>query len=114
MANIKLMKVSNEELPNRACMPPISEDITIRRWRWVSPILRRDGNDNTKIALTWALKVQGKEEGQKSTWRRNVEVERNRLEGNSWKTAENTARDHGKWQKLLSGLTHQLRCEEDK
>ena len=47
-------------------------------------------------------------------WKQTVEEDRKQLGRKSWKVAENAARDSTKWQKLLSGLMHQLGWEEDK
>ena len=48
------MKVSNEEMPNRANISTISGQIFRRRWKFIGYILRMDPNKHTKTALTWA------------------------------------------------------------
>lgn len=74
----RIMKVSNEGLYKHmhlfiyfACMPSISQDITIKRL-WICHTARRD--DNTRIALTWAPEVNSKRGRPTSTRKRIIEV----------------------------------------
>ena len=44
------MKVSNEEIRNRANISAISEQIFRRRWRFIGHVLRMDANQHPKTA----------------------------------------------------------------
>ena len=62
------------------------------------------------------MKVKGREEERKTELNmvKEVKSERKQLGWKSLKMAENAARDHTKWQKLQSGIMHQLGCEISK
>ena len=51
---------------------------------------------------------------QQSAWRRAVEAERKHIGWKSRKMADIATRVCTTFRKLLSGLTHQIRCEKDK
>ena len=86
-------KISNVQLYERAKATPLSLIIKLRRWKWIGHVLRREARDNIKIALTWAPEGRRKRGRPRNTWRRTVEKEREELGWESWRTAENEARD---------------------
>ena len=46
------MKISNEEIRNRANISTVSEQIYRWRWRFIGHILRMDANQHLEKALT--------------------------------------------------------------
>ena len=48
------IKISNEEIRNRANISTISEQIFRRRWMFIGHVLRMDPNKHPKTAFTWA------------------------------------------------------------
>ena len=97
--------VSNDELYRMTHSQPVAELIKVRRWRWIGHILRRDNNNNSKIALTWTPEGKRKRGRPKTTWRRTVEAERKSLGWNSWAEVEEKACDRQGWQTFLRSLT---------
>ena len=106
-------KISNEELRKRTKVSTIEETIKKRKWRYIGHVLRRGGQDNTSIALTWAPEGKRKRGRPRETWRRTAERERNQLGWSSWKTAEAAALDRQKWRELCLALCS-TRSEEDR
>jgi len=49
--------ISNCELYERAREGPISETLKVRRWRWIGHVLRRENDNNCRVALTWMPEV---------------------------------------------------------
>ncbi|KAL9982087.1 hypothetical protein ACROYT_G010881 [Oculina patagonica] len=45
--------ISNCDLYERTKERPISETVKVRRWRWIGHILRREKDNNSRVALTW-------------------------------------------------------------
>ena len=70
------MKISNEEVRNRANISTISEQIFRRCWKFIGHVLRMDPNKHPKTALTWAPEGSRSRGRQKETWRRTAERER--------------------------------------
>ena len=60
-------------------MDKISELVKMRRWTWIGHILRKDANNNCRIALTWTPEGRRKRGRPKESWRRTVERERMQL-----------------------------------
>ena len=55
--------ISNRDLYERAREIPISETLKVRRWRWIGRVLRREEDNNCRVALTWTP------EGQEKAWK---------------------------------------------
>ena len=85
------MKVSNEEIRNRANISTISEQIFRRRWRFIGHVLRIDANQHPKSALTWAPEGKRSRGRPRETCRRTAEKER---------TAAVVARDRIAWRRI--------------
>lgn len=68
----------------------ISGEIKRRRWNCIGNILRKDPADDFAVALGW---TPAKRERPKTTWRRIVEVERDKAGWNAWNTARREASD---------------------
>ena len=47
------MKVTNEEIRFKTNMEEITHQIKRRRWKLIGHVLRKNMNENTRIALTW-------------------------------------------------------------
>ena len=87
MRNYWPMKISNEEIRNRANISTISEQIFWRRWKFIGHVLRMDPNKHPKTALMWAPEGIRSRGRPKETWRRTAERERTALGFNSWSEA---------------------------
>ncbi len=48
-----LLSISYCDLYERLKQRPISETVKVRRWRWIGHILRREKDNNCRVALTW-------------------------------------------------------------
>ena len=97
------MKISNEEIRNRANISTISEQIFRRRWKFIGHILRIDPSKHPKTALTWAPEGRRSRGRPKETWRRTAEKERTALGFSSWSEATVASRDRAAWRKRVSG-----------
>ena len=73
------MRVSNEEVRKRARIGSIGKQIRRRRWRWIGHVLRMDHHQNPRIALTWAPGGKRSRGRPRETWRRTVELERQKM-----------------------------------
>ena len=51
----------------------ISCEVRRMRWNWIGHILRREGNEDCKIALGWQPEEKRARGRPKTTWRRTVE-----------------------------------------
>jgi len=71
-------QISNEELYRRTNTLPLSVKIRIRRWKWIGHVLRRDGNNIARTALTWAPEGKRRPGRSRTTWRRRRERESGR------------------------------------
>ena len=71
--------ISNRELYERTGEDPISETLKVRRWRWIGHVLRREKDNNCRVALTWPPEGRRKRGRPKITWRRTIEAERKDL-----------------------------------
>ncbi|KAL9983705.1 hypothetical protein ACROYT_G005921 [Oculina patagonica] len=87
---------------------PISETVKVRRWRWIGHILRREKDNNCRVALTWIPEGKRKRGRPKISWRRTVEGERKDLGWTSWNEVEQRARDREGWRTFLGSLMLQL------
>jgi len=72
------MRVTMEEVRERAGTYTISEQIRRWRWRWIGHVLRMDHQQYPRIALTWAPEGKRSRGRPKETWR-TVEGERERM-----------------------------------
>ena len=78
-------------------------------------VLRREKNNNCRVALTWTPEGKRKRGRPKTTWRNTIERERKELHvgWTSWNVVEQVAKDREGWQLLLCGLMLHPRSEED-
>ena len=99
-------RMSNEEVRRIAGVQMVSEQVRIRRWKFIGHILRKDIDDNQRIALKWTPDAGRRKRGRpKETWRRTVERERNSLGFSSWDEAGAVAHDRNRWRTLIRGPT---------
>ena len=104
--------ITNEEILKKSNMRKWSEEIKIRRWKWIGHILRREHDHLCMTALTWAPEGKRKVGRPKTTWRRTVEKERNELGWQSWKLARKIAQDKKEWLRCIEALCATGREEE--
>ncbi|XP_068684762.1 uncharacterized protein [Montipora foliosa] len=69
------IKISNEEIRNRANISTISEQIFRRRWMFIGHVLRMDPNKHPKTAFTWAPDGRGSRVQTERDW---AEIRRKR------------------------------------
>ena len=98
------MKISNEEIRNRANISTISEQIFRRRWTFIGHILRMDPNKHPKTVVTWAPEGRQSRGRSKKTWSRTVEKERTALGFSSWSETAVAAWERAAWRGRVSGL----------
>jgi len=75
--------IANKTVLEIAGAEKISQEIRRRRWNWIGHVLRKDRSDDCAVALGWTPEGRRKRGRPKTTWRRMVEVERNRA---GWST----------------------------
>ena len=85
--------ISNGDLYERARESPISETLKVRRWRWIGHVLRREKDNNCRVALTWTPEGKRKRRRPKTTWRNTIERERKELGWTTWNVVEQVAKD---------------------
>ena len=96
-------KISNVELL-RICEQEIMANILIkRRWRWIGHVLRRDKDDNARIALYWTPEGKRKRGRPKITWHRTV-MEELRAMGETWDSIGRKAQDRQEWRSFVAAL----------
>ena len=99
------MKVSNEEIHNRANISTISEQTPVifrQRWRFIDHVLRMDANQHPKTASTWAPEGRRSHGRPRETWHRTAEKERTALGFASWSEESVVARDRMAWYRRIS------------
>ena len=109
----RILAISNRDLYERARESPISEILKVRRWRWIGHVLRREKDNNCRVALTWTPEGKRKRGRPKTTWRDTIERELKELGWTSWNVVEQVAKDREGWQLLLRGLMLHPSGEED-
>ncbi|XP_078352437.1 uncharacterized protein LOC144637177 [Oculina patagonica] len=102
--------ISNCDLYERPKERPISETVKVRRWTWIGHILRREKDNNCRVALTRTPEGKRKRGRPKISWRRTVEGERKDLGWTSWNEVEQRAKDRDGWRTFLGSLM--LQSEE--
>ena len=94
-------------------LPP-SVNKMIRRWRCLWHILRRDGNNLARIALTWAPEGKIRRGRTQMTWQKSVEKARDEIGWKSWRAGVTSARDREGCKAFLYGLRCPSEHDEDK
>ena len=84
-------------------MDKISELVKVRKWTWTGHILRKNANNNCRIALTWTPEGRRKRGRPKETWRKTVDRERMQLGFASWTETERAAQDRTTWKMRVRG-----------
>ena len=101
------IRIENSMLRERARITLASEEVRRRRWKWIGHVLRMDQLSNPAIALTWTPEGKRKQGRPKTTWRRTVLQERDKLGFGSWNAARATAQNRDAWRELtLSPILH--------
>ena len=96
--------IFNDEILKRTKLRRISEEVKIRRWKWIGHVLRMENNSDCITALTWKPEGRRKVGRPRTTWRRTVEKERNVLGWKSWNEAKRVARNRGSWKESTATL----------
>jgi len=96
--------ISNNDILKRTGERRISEEVKIKRWRWIGHVLRMDDNHNCRTALTWKPEGKRRVGRPRTTWRRTVEGERKELGWSSWNVARTIARDRLNWRESTAAL----------
>jgi len=78
-------------------MNDISDELRRRRWTWIGHTLRMDHTADCVTALRWTQEGKRPRGKPKVTWRRTVEVERDRAGWRTWNEAKIVARDREVW-----------------
>ena len=107
------IKVTNSELREKANIKSVEETMKEKRWKYIGHILRRDRNDNRRIALQWTPEGKRKKGRPKETWRRMAEKELKEMGWKTWEAAARVAADRQQWNDMCSALCS-TRSEEDK
>ena len=61
------IKITNSELREKANIKSVEETMKEKRWKYIGHILRRDRNDNRRIALQWTPEGKRKKGRPKET-----------------------------------------------
>ena len=88
--------ISNNDLWQRAGLPPVEKEIKRRRWGWIGHTLRKPNTSITRQALRWNPQGTRKRGRPKNTWRRDLETDIKQC-GLTWRELENKAQDRGLW-----------------
>ena len=94
-------RISNEEVQRIAGVQKVSQQVRLRRWRYLGHILRKSGDDDQRIALRWTPPGRRNRGRPKETWRRTVERERQAIGLTSWDEAAAAAHDRHRWRELI-------------
>ena len=88
--------ISNTELRRRTTTKLITQEVQMRRWRWIGHVLRMPPTTLPRVALRWTPDVhRNRKRGRpKETWRRAVERERT---GMDLEYLERFATDRPRW-----------------
>ena len=97
-------RISNEEIMERTGMSRMSAQVQRKKWRYIGHILRKGPEDDCATALTWAPEGKRKRGRPKTTWRRNVEKERDAAGMKTWKQARTTAMNRDEWRARVEAL----------
>ena len=103
--------INNDDLYERTHTRPIEEEIRKRRWRWIGHVLRRPSDAIPRVAIRWTPAGKRKRGRPKETWRRTVETEM-KVNGWTWNTLENSARDREQWRSLVGALCAEQHFED--
>ena len=97
------MKITNAEVRTKTGSTRVSEQVKIRRWQWLGHVLRMEPDSLPRTAITWAPEGKRKRGRPKETWRRTVERERREMGFETWREAEQAAKDRRRWRDLIKG-----------
>jgi len=60
-------RITNKEVLQMAEMENLSDDVRRRRWKFIAHIIRKEPNNDCRIALTWTLEGRRKRGRPKTT-----------------------------------------------
>ena len=93
----KTAVISNDEIFKRTELRRISEEVKIKKWKWIRYVFRMEDDSNCITLLTWKSEWRRKVGRPRTTWRRPVEKERKKLGWRSWNEAKRVVRDRVGW-----------------
>ena len=105
--------ISNDEILKRTKQRRISEEVKIRRWKWIGHVYRMKDDSHCITAMTWKPEGRRKVGRPRTTWRRTVEKERKELGWRTWNEAKHVAKNRGNWRDCTAALWA-TRPEEDR
>ena len=79
--------ITNVAVLEAAGIDRVSEEVRRKRWSWIGHVLRKNPRDDCAVALGWRPEGRRKRGRPKTTWRKMVEVERNRDGWSRWSMA---------------------------
>ncbi|VDP26099.1 unnamed protein product [Schistosoma margrebowiei] len=94
--------ISNDVLWERTNQILAEEEIRKKRWKWIGHTLRKAHNCVTRQALTWNPQGQKKSGRPKNTLRREMEIDKIRM-NNNWIELERKAHDRMGCRMLVGG-----------
>jgi hypothetical protein len=95
--------IANEDLLARCQQESMDNIIMRKRWRWIGHVLRKEANNNTRIALHWTPEGKRKRGRPKNTWRRTAETEMRQLT-HTWGTIHRLAQNRQEWRSFVAAL----------
>ena len=101
-------KITNTELHERTKQTDLRSIISIKKWRWIGHVLRKEDISTTKTALFWTPEGKRKKGRPKTTWRRSVEAEM-RMANQTWGQLKKIAKDRQEWENFVAALHAQER-----
>ena len=97
-------RITNKEVLKMAETKNLSEDMRRRRWKFIGHIMRKEPNNDCRIALTWTPERQRKRGRPRTTWRRTAEREREKAGWKNWGEVQITAADRAGWRSCVEAL----------
>ena len=85
-------------------MKKMSEEVLRKKWKYIGHILRKEPENDCVTAMTWAPDGKRKRGRPKTTWRRNVEKERNAAGWKTWRQAKTIATNRNEWRSRVEAL----------
>ena len=97
-------KIRNDHIEEMTGINKISEEIRRRQWNWIGHVLRREPNNDCRVALDWRPEGRRAVGRPKNTWRRTVEKERKKAGWSGWNEVRVIAQDRAGWKSTVAAL----------
>lgn len=96
--------VTNDRVNQLSGVTKISSEVRRRRWNWLGHIFRREGENDSRVALGWTPEGRRARGRPKMTWRRTVEKERKKAGWSTWGEAKAAAQNRPSWSGSVAAL----------